>query len=55
VACVLEESLAELATAAEAQDGEAIRALLMRLVPEYAQPEGDRQDGSGPNELGGGQ
>ncbi len=39
VACVLEDSLAELAAAAQAQDGEAIRALLMRLVPEYARPE----------------
>ena len=39
VACVLEDSLAELEAAARAQDGEAIRALLMRLVPEYARPE----------------
>jgi len=42
VACVLEESLAGLEAAARAQDGEAIRALLQRLVPEYAQPEEDR-------------
>ncbi|MDP3426786.1 MAG: polysaccharide biosynthesis protein, partial [Humidesulfovibrio sp.] len=40
LACVLDEALAQLAAAAQAQDGEAIRALLTRLVPEYARPEG---------------
>lgn len=64
VACVLEESLAELDAAAQAQDGAAIRALLMRLVPEYAQPEEDRREDArpeicakvcGPDGLGGGQ
>jgi len=48
LACLLDESLAQLAAAAQAQDGEAIRTLLMRLVPEYARPEGDRsEDGQG--------
>lgn len=54
LACVLDESLAELEAAAQAQDGEAIRALLMRLVPEYARPEGDRPaDGQGGGQGGG--
>ena len=48
LACMLDESLEELAAAAQAQDGEAIRALLTRLVPEYAQPAEDRLgDGQG--------
>jgi len=50
VACALDQGLAELAAAAEAQDGEAVRALLLRLVPEYAQPEGTQK-----NRVGGGQ
>jgi len=47
LACVLDRSLEELSAAAQAQDGEAIRALLTRLVPEYAQPENDRPGGTG--------
>ncbi|MBU1228836.1 MAG: polysaccharide biosynthesis protein [Proteobacteria bacterium] len=41
LACALDAALAELAAAAEAQDGPAIRALLARLVPEYSRPDGD--------------
>jgi FlaA1/EpsC-like NDP-sugar epimerase len=45
VACVLDGALDELAAAAQARDGEAVRALLLRLVPEYARPEADCPEG----------
>ncbi|MDO9082434.1 MAG: nucleoside-diphosphate sugar epimerase/dehydratase [Humidesulfovibrio sp.] len=46
VACALDVALTELAAAAQAQDGPAIRALLARLVPEYVRPEYPRPDGA---------